>query len=63
MMSYLLKQRHLLRKMNEITFCNGCHCMTKSIRKARATFICGKCGSDKTLGDIFQEELKQHDST
>ena len=33
-------------------------CMTKSIRKARATFICGKCGHDKTYGDVCQEELK-----
>lgn len=42
----------------EITACNGCNCMTKSIRKARAVFICGKCGHDKTLGDVFQYEMK-----
>ena len=40
--------------MEDITLCNGCYCMTKSIKKARATLICGKCGYDKTLGDLFQ---------
>jgi len=44
---------------NIITLCGDCYCMTKSIRKSRATFICGKCGYDKTLGDVFQYENKQ----
>ncbi len=43
----------------ELTHCNGCHCMTKSIRKSRANFICGKCGYCKTLGDVYQYELKE----
>ena len=30
----------------EITLCGGCHCMTKSIVKSRAKWICGKCGHD-----------------
>jgi len=42
----------------EITYCSGCHCMTKSIRKGRSYYICGKCGHDKSLGDIFQADLK-----
>ena len=45
--------------MNEtdVTHCNGCGCMTHSIRKGRAHFVCGKCGHDKTLGDILQHRL------
>ena len=45
--------------MNNITHCNGCNCMTHSIRKSRAKVICGKCGYDKTLGDIYQSELHE----
>lgn len=45
----------------EISLCNGCGCMTKSIVKGRANFRCGKCGHDKTLGDVFQHEAK-HDT-
>ena len=49
--------------MNEdLTLCPKCNCMTKSIRKARAHFVCGKCGNDKTLGDFYQYELKNKKS-
>jgi len=41
-----------------LTHCGGCNCMTKSIRKGRAYYVCGKCGHNKTLGDLFQYELK-----
>jgi hypothetical protein len=44
---------------DEITLCAKCMCMTKSIRKSRALWICGKCKADKTLGDVFQYEAKQ----
>ena len=40
----------------DITYCPNCHCMTKSIVKSRAKWICGKCGRDKTLSDVFQYE-------
>jgi hypothetical protein len=30
--------------------------MTKSIRMGRAHYICGKCGYDKSLGDVYQNE-------
>jgi ribosomal protein L37AE/L43A len=43
-------------KEEDITYCAGCKCMTHSIRKGRAYWVCGKCGHDKTLGDIYQEE-------
>ena len=36
--------------------CSQCHCMTKSIRKTQElgyNYICGKCGHDKGLSDIF----------
>ena len=46
-----------MKTIEDITYCNGCHCMTHSIRKARAKFICGKCGHNKTIGDIYQYEL------
>lgn len=42
-----------------ISYCNGCHCMTKSIRNGRAFYKCGKCGYDKSLGDIFQYQRKK----
>lgn len=41
-----------------VTLCSGCNCMTRSIRQARAMYICGKCGADKSLGDVFQYENK-----
>ena len=41
------------------THCSGCNCMTKSIRKSRAKYICEKCGYDKTLCDVFQYEANQ----
>ncbi len=40
----------------DISLCNGCNCMTHSIRKGRALFVCGKCGHNKTFGDVFQYE-------
>lgn len=30
--------------------------MTKSIREGRAEWICGKCGHNKTIGDLYQYE-------
>jgi len=30
--------------------------MTHSVRKGKLMFVCGKCGHDKSLGDIFQSE-------
>jgi len=47
----------------EITHCNGCNCMTKSIRKSKAKFVCGKCDYDKSLGDLYQYELKAEANT
>lgn len=44
-------------EIDEISLCNGCHCMTHSIRKGRANWVCGKCGHNKTLGDVFQYKL------
>lgn len=41
--------------------CNNCNCMTKSIRKSRAKYICGKCKYDKTLSDIFWFEKNTKD--
>jgi len=42
---------------DELSWCAECQIMTISIRKARALFICSKCGNDKTLSDVFQSEL------
>jgi hypothetical protein len=49
-----------MRKYNDedVTLCKGCHCMTHSIRKGKLHFVCGKCGHDKTLGDVLQNEVK-----
>lgn len=41
---------------SELSPCPKCHCMTKSIRKSRAKFLCGKCKYDKSLSDVFFEE-------
>ncbi len=43
----------------ETTHCTGCNCITYSIRKGRAHFVCDKCGHNKTLGDVYQYQLKQ----
>ncbi len=43
----------------EISLCNGCHCMTKSIKKGRAYWVCSKCGHNKTLSDVYQYEAKE----
>ena len=45
--------------MDKITHCNNCQCMTHSIRKGRAHFVCGKCNHNKTLGDVFQYEARK----
>ena len=37
--------------------------MTKSIRKGRAYFICGKCGEDKTMSDLYYMEYIEDDKT
>ncbi len=43
----------------DISYCNGCHCMTHSIRKARAHYNCGKCGHNKSLSDVYWYEMMQ----
>jgi len=43
----------------DLTLCSQCTCMTHSIRQGRALFICGKCGHNKTLGDVYQYELQE----
>jgi len=49
-----------LTKMDEdITYCTNCHCMTRSIRKGRAKYVCGKCGHNKTLSDFYSYECEQ----
>ena len=45
-------------KMSNISYCNGCGCMTYSIKKGRATLVCGKCGYDKSFGNVMQNKLK-----
>lgn len=44
------------RSKDDITPCNKCYCMTKSIRLSRAKYKCGKCGADKSLSDVFYYE-------
>lgn len=39
--------------MLPVSPCPKCKCMTKSVRKSRALWLCGKCGADKTLSDIY----------
>jgi len=46
----------------KITHCTGCNCMTKSIRISRANYKCGKCGYDKSIGDVFQAEMKREEN-
>ena len=37
----------------DITPCQDCNCMTKSIRQSRAKYKCENCGKDKSLSDVF----------
>lgn len=46
-----------------ITPCSVCNCMTKSIRKSRAYYVCGKCGGDKSLSDVYYAEKVGKDDT
>jgi len=46
-----------------LSFCPNCYSMTKSIRKGRAYFICGKCGEDKTMSDLYYMEYIEDDKT
>lgn len=46
----------------EISYCTHCHCTTKSIRISRAKCVCGKCKADKTLSDVYWQEMKEDDS-
>lgn len=32
--------------------------MTHSLIKGKLKHVCGKCGHDKTYGDIFQEDVE-----
>ena len=50
----------MVKMEREISHCGGCNCMTHSIRKGMAKFMCGKCGYDKSLGDVFQYELSSN---
>ncbi|MEK6884645.1 MAG: hypothetical protein AABY22_33740 [Nanoarchaeota archaeon] len=43
-------------KQDDITPCQKCNCMTKSIREGRAKYVCGKCGTDKSLSDVYWYE-------
>lgn len=40
---------------DDVTYCSHCHCMTHSIRKKKLTYVCDKCGYEKTFGDVLQE--------
>ncbi len=42
-----------MKLKEDISPCPKCNCMTKSIRKGRAHYVCGKCGVDKSLSDVF----------
>lgn len=44
-----------------ISLCNGCKCMTHSVRKGRCKYYCGKCGYDKSISDIYWNEAKSND--
>ena len=45
----------------KLTMCSKCNCMTKSIRKGRAHYHCGKCDHDKSLSDLyFEEAISKH---
>jgi len=35
------------------SYCDSCGCMTESVRKGRGYVVCGKCGYDKSLSDVF----------
>jgi len=43
----------------DISPCNGCKCITHSIRKGKAYYVCGKCGYDKSLSDVYWYEAMQ----
>ncbi len=45
--------------MQHITLCLGCYCMTKTIRKSRAKHICGHCGYNKIISEIYLEKKLQ----
>jgi len=47
--------------MDDISLCLGCNCMTHSIRKGRASYVCPKCGYNKSLGDYYQAELEKNE--
>jgi len=49
--------------MSEITYCNSCNCMTKSIREGRAKYKCGKCGADKSLSDVYFYECMERNKS
>ena len=44
---------------DDVTYCNGCNCMTKSIRKTYFHYVCGKCGSKKTYISCKLKRKKQ----
>ena len=48
--------RILKNKMEELSLCSKCGCITKSIRVSRANWRCGKCKYNKTLSDIYFNE-------
>jgi len=48
---------------SDISPCPKCYCMTHSIRKGRAKYICGKCGADKSLSDVYFYEFANKKSS
>lgn len=57
-MKFGIRGRGKLKKVDDVTHCNGCNCMTHTITNETLYHVCGKCGHDKALSDIFQDELK-----
>jgi hypothetical protein len=54
-----MKMEKIRFDADDVTYCNGCHCATHSIRKSKLVFLCGKCGYDKTMGDVLQNQGKK----
>lgn len=42
---------------NNLSLCGSCFCMTKSTPK-RFTWVCGKCGYEKTQKPKKEKEMK-----
>ena len=56
----LFRRKQMLKTFEkDITLCHGCGCMTYSLRKGRAHFVCAKCNHDKSLSDYLIWEIKE----